>query len=160
MENNNYKATVNDTFEFEDLNDQNLDFIPTGQNSFHIIKGGKNYKAELVSANYAQKTIQIKINGNPYTVKLSDQYDQLVKKLGLSTNNTLKVKSINAPMPGLVLEIMAKAGQEICKGDPLLILEAMKMENVIKSPGDGKVKVVAVKKGAAVDKGQLLIELE
>ena len=62
-------------------------------------------------------------------------------------------------MPGLVLEIMVKAGDEVKKGDALLILEAMKMENVLKATGDGTVKSVSVSKGAPVDKGTILIEM-
>ena len=160
MKSNNYKAVVNESFEFENLSQASLDVIPDGENRFHILKNGKSYQAELLEADDRHKRMVLKINGNIYKVELSDQYDQLVKKLGLSANTNQKIKSINAPMPGLVLEITAKAGQEICKGDPLLILEAMKMENVIKSPGDGVIKEIAVEKGAAVEKGQLLIELE
>ena len=63
-------------------------------------------------------------------------------------------------MPGLVLEVAAEIGQEVKKGDPLLILEAMKMENVIKSMGEGKVKAIHIKQGEALEKGQLMIEME
>jgi biotin carboxyl carrier protein len=55
---------------------------------------------------------------------------------------------------------MAEVGQTVEKGTPLLILEAMKMENVIKALGEGIVKAIKVEKGQAVDKGQLLIEME
>jgi len=61
-------------------------------------------------------------------------------------------------MPGLVLNILVEEGQDIKKGDALIVLEAMKMENILKSPADGKVKKVSVKKGVAVEKGQILIE--
>ena len=63
-------------------------------------------------------------------------------------------------MPGLILEINVEVGQEVVENDPLLILEAMKMENSFVSPRDGKIKSIAVVKGQAVDKGQLLIEFE
>ena len=63
-------------------------------------------------------------------------------------------------MPGLVLNLLVEAGQLVSKGDPLLILEAMKMENVLKATGDGRVKSVHVQKSAAVVKGQLLLEME
>ena len=62
-------------------------------------------------------------------------------------------------MPGLVLKLMAKEGDEIKTGDSLLILEAMKMENVIKSRGEGKIKHIRVKERDAVEKNQVLIEL-
>jgi biotin carboxyl carrier protein len=63
-------------------------------------------------------------------------------------------------MPGLILRFEKNIGDEIKKGDSVLILEAMKMENILKSPGDGIVKNILVKQGQAVEKNQILIELE
>ena len=61
-------------------------------------------------------------------------------------------------MPGLIIDLKVKTGDTVKAGDSLLILEAMKMENMLKSPGDGVVKNVKVKKGDAVEKNQVLIE--
>ena len=61
-------------------------------------------------------------------------------------------------MPGMVLNILVTEGQDIKKGDPLIVLEAMKMENVLKSPTDGIVKKINVNKGIAVEKNQVLIQ--
>jgi biotin carboxyl carrier protein len=61
-------------------------------------------------------------------------------------------------MPGLVIDLKVKVGDTVKAGDPLLILEAMKMENILKSPGDGTIKNVKTKKGDSVEKGQVLIE--
>jgi biotin carboxyl carrier protein len=80
--------------------------------------------------------------------------------MGLSIASNQAADDVKAPMPGLVLDILVEAGQTIQKGDSLLILEAMKMENVLKATGDGTVKSVIVEKGNAVDKNQVLIELE
>ena len=60
-------------------------------------------------------------------------------------------------MPGLVLDILVKVGDEVKKGDPLMILEAMKMENILKSASDGVIKKINVEKKQAVEKGQVLI---
>ena len=73
---------------------------------------------------------------------------------------TQKVGDIKAPMPGLVIEVAVEIGQTVTKGDKVLILEAMKMENVIKAAGDGVVKAIHTTKGQPVEKGQLLIEME
>ena len=70
-----------------------------------------------------------------------------------------KVGDIKAPMPGMVLEVAVTVGQAVEKGDKVLILEAMKMENVIKAAGDGVVKAILVSKVTAVEKGQILIEM-
>ncbi len=160
MENNAFKAIVNEQFEFADLSKDELDIVTEGDGRFHILKNNIAYRAEVVDTNFDQKTFTIKINGSAYEVKLEDKYDQLVKKLGLSKQVHYKVKDIKAPMPGLVLNVNVEPGQAVQKGSALLILEAMKMENVIKSPGDGVVKSINVKQGEAVEKGYLLIEME
>jgi biotin carboxyl carrier protein len=63
-------------------------------------------------------------------------------------------------IPGTVIGIMIKEGQDIKKGDDLMILDAMKMQNKLKCNMDGKVKTIAVKKGNKVSKGTVLLELE
>lgn len=63
-------------------------------------------------------------------------------------------------MPGLILDILVEEGQEVNEEDQLVILEAMKMENVITSPRNGVIKKIGVSKGDAVDKKQMLIEFQ
>lgn len=137
-----------------------LDMIATGEREGHILKDEKSYHYEIISANYAEKSFRIRINGDLFTVQIDDRYDQLITHMGLSTEVVHKVKDIKAPMPGLVLDLLVAPGQTISAGEKILILEAMKMENVIKSPGDGVVKSVFVKKGDSVEKGFLMIEME
>jgi biotin carboxyl carrier protein len=78
----------------------------------------------------------------------------------MEASSTAKIRNVKAPMPGLVLRIEVQPGQEVEKDTPLLILEAMKMENVIKSPGSGRVKSIPVQQGIAVEKSAVLIEFE
>lgn len=157
-----FKAIVNEEQELQlDAEQmQALDFLALHNGDFHILADQKAYRAEVLSANCNTKTFQIKINGNTYNVELKDQYDQLVEQLGLSVVDQQIINDIAAPMPGLVLDIPIAVGDKVVKGDALLILEAMKMENVIKSPGEGVVKSIEVSKGATVDKGALMIVLE
>ncbi len=91
---------------------------------------------------------------------ISGALDELIKSMGIERGRTKVVNAIKAPMPGLILEINVSVGQEVKENDPLLILEAMKMENCFLSPRDGVIKSITVEKGNAVDKGQLLIEFE
>jgi acetyl/propionyl-CoA carboxylase alpha subunit len=65
-----------------------------------------------------------------------------------------------APMPGLISQIRVEPGQEVNAGDPLIVIEAMKMENVLKARGAGKVKSIAVAIGQSVEKGNTLVEFE
>lgn len=155
-----YKATVSEQFEFDTADLANLDIVAIDETHFHILKEGAAFRAEVVQKDFVNKKFTVKINGNSYDIQLADEYDQLVKKLGLTTAVVHKVKDLKAPMPGLVLSIPVEAGQTVHRGDALLILEAMKMENIIKSPGDGVVKAIHIKKGEAVDKGALLMEME
>lgn len=69
-------------------------------------------------------------------------------------------KTILSYIPGTVLDILIKAGQEVKIGDDLIIVDAMKMQNKIKCSMNGKVKSIAIKKGDKVSKGSLLIEME
>jgi biotin carboxyl carrier protein len=155
-----YNAQVNDAFEFKQLSIDELDIVPSGRGKFHILKDGRSFHAELLATNFITKQFTIRINGSDYQVNLEDHYDQLIKQLGLEVNIQHKIKDIKAPMPGLVLEIQVTEGQEVERGTPILILEAMKMENIIKSPGDGAVKKIVVEKGQAVEKGSVLVVFE
>jgi biotin carboxyl carrier protein len=127
---------------------------------YRFEKDGKKYTIEVVKRSLEDKTFTLKINGKKAQVVLSDKVDEMLKSLGFDMSKKKAVKEVKAPMPGLVLSISCADGEEVKTGDPLLILEAMKMENVIKSPGDGKVKRIAVNQGAAVDKNQVLIQFE
>jgi biotin carboxyl carrier protein len=155
-----YKAIVDEQFEFADLTAEGIDLIPTGEGRFHILAGQKAYQAVVESVDWDQRLLTILLNGKLFTVRLEDEYDQLIDQLGLKLASQHKTKEINAPMPGLVLKIEVKEGQEVKTGDLLVVLEAMKMENVIKAVADGKVKTIHTVVGDAVEKSQLLIEME
>jgi biotin carboxyl carrier protein len=80
--------------------------------------------------------------------------------MGLDLKANKKVEPVKAPMPGMVLKVLVRPGQQIEKGDGLLILEAMKMENVLKANGPATVKSIRVEERTAVEKGAVLIDLE
>lgn len=133
------------------------DMIEIKNGEFHIIKNDKSYTAEVVRANREEKTFVIKVNGNKYTLEVKDKFDELLQSMGMDNLASAKVNELKAPMPGLVLDILTPAGTEVKKGDPVIILEAMKMENMLKSPADGVVKKIHVEKRQAVEKNQVLV---
>jgi acetyl/propionyl-CoA carboxylase alpha subunit len=87
------------------------------------------------------------------------QLAQMRKAAGVRAGHALEA-SLKAPMPGLVLDIRVKPGQKVSKGEPLVIIEAMKMENIIKARGQATVKSVIASVGCSVEKGDLLLEFE
>ncbi|MCK0144755.1 acetyl-CoA carboxylase biotin carboxyl carrier protein subunit [Arenibacter sp. F26102] len=136
------------------------DIIATGTLQYHALQDNQSYIVNILNADFASKTMTVEVNGNSYEMTLADEYDQMVEKMGLLTAKTHKINSIKAPMPGLIIDIMATIGQKVEAGNPLIVLSAMKMENIITSTGEGIVKNIEVKVNDAVDKGQIIIEME
>ena len=137
-----------------------LDIVPIGNQQFHALRHNRSYKIKILNTDFAEKTMTLEVNGNSYAMVLADEYDQMVDKMGLLSTKTHKINNIKAPMPGLIIDVMAKVGQKVEAGTPLIVLSAMKMENIITSPGEGVVKNIEVNINDAVDKGQLIIEME
>ncbi len=160
------KVTVNGKNEFtvegNSLNGKPVDWdmIEIRGYTFHIISNNKSYNATLVSFNAEEKIMTLNVNGNDYEVSIKDKTDLLLQQLGINSKSSSSVQSIKAPMPGLIISVSVKAGDEVKKGDLLLILEAMKMENAIKSPRDGKIRQVNIELKQPVEKNQTLIEFE
>ena len=165
-----FKITVNDRFSFDIEQDKDqylvngkqiiFDLQTIDQNRVSIIHDNRSYLAEMVELNREEKTCAIKVNGTEYTLTIRDQYDELLHRLGMDKLIGSKIADLKAPMPGLVLNVLVKNGDSIKKGDNLLVLEAMKMENIIKSPADLHVKMIRIKSGDKVEKGQVLINFE
>jgi len=128
--------------------------------SFNLIKDHRCSNAKLLEANATAKRLTIEIDGETFDIEIKDELDQVLEQMGFGKASIKQVKEIKAPMPGLVLEIAVTDGQEVKEGDKLLILEAMKMENSIMIQTNAIIKKVLVAAGQAVDKGQVLVELE
>ena len=144
------------------LNDNLIesDIQKISEREFHVLRNNISYRVEILKANYEAKEFEIRINGNIHTLKAKDRMDLLLESLGMENASSTKVSDLKAPMPGLVLDILIEEGVITEKGTPLMILEAMKMENVLKATGEGKIKSISVKKGQNVEKGAVLIEFE
>ena len=152
------KAKVNNKFDFTiEGNEEGIDLIEIKNGLFHIIKDNKSYNAEVLKANKEEKSFVIRVNGNKYTVQIKDKYDDLLKELGIDTTSARKVKEMKAPMPGLVVDVRIQEGKEVKKGDALVVLQAMKMENILKSPADAVIKKIHVKKDDTIEKNQILV---
>lgn len=140
--------------------EQKFDIVNAGNGFFHVLHNQKSYKAYVLESDAASKSFKIKVNSNVYTVAVKDKYDELLHALGMDAMLSNKVNDLKAPMPGLVINVLVEEGAEIKKGDNLVVLEAMKMENILKATTDAKVKKIKVSKGARVEKNEVLIELQ
>ena len=165
-----WKVKVNETKEYEleskvnnwQINGKlkDIDLLDLGNGKYHLIHEGKSYNASLIELNKEEKKVTMKVNNHTYELELEDRFDQLLQQLGMDDLASAAVSLIKAPMPGLVLNVMVEVGQEVGKDESLLILEAMKMENVLKSPAEGKIKNISVNEKESVEKNQILIEFE
>jgi biotin carboxyl carrier protein len=137
-----------------------MDVLEISSGKSHWIHLDKSYNVEVVSVDSETKEVVVKVNGTVYQIALKDRYDDLLKSLGMEGVGTAKLKELKAPMPGMVLDILVNENDAVEKDTPLIILEAMKMENVIKSPAAGVVKRITAQKGIAVEKNSILIEFQ
>jgi len=157
-----FKINVNNKFNF-DIDEKDiteLDASKVSNTKFHVLHNNSSFKTEITEANFNSKSYKVKINNNNYNVNIINDLDLLIKGMGFELGSAKQIDSIKAPMPGLILDINVKIGQKINENDPLLILEAMKMENVLNAPRDGVIKSISANKGDSVEKNQLLIEFE
>ncbi len=137
----------------------------------------KNYKFKINGNTYhvaiheaAKNIVDLEVNGSSYQVELESEVKttktpalirtevrptQKVEPLSTSAS----VKKITAPLPGVIMKLVVKDGDEVKTGDPLLILEAMKMENTILAEASGKIQSIKVQAGSSVLQGDLLMEI-
>lgn len=157
-----FKIKVNNTYDIEltTADIDQADILKTSDSKYHVLSDEKSVEVEIVDSNFLDKIYKVKVNNNEYNILINNDLDILINEMGFSVSSSKHIDAIKAPMPGLILDINVDLGQEVQEDDPLLILEAMKMENVISSPRQGIIKSISAIKGDAVEKNQLLIEFE
>ena len=130
------------------------------RNYFVVSFNGKTFNGEVLDQNLEDHTLKLKLNHRVFEVKRKYALLDLISQMGLDKKKVKKLKELSSPMPGRVLKIMVKPGDQINIGDSLLSLEAMKIENILKSDGEGIVKEIFINEEQVVDKGEVLIEFE
>jgi acetyl/propionyl-CoA carboxylase alpha subunit len=131
-----------------------------GNNVYEIEKDDSKLILEVLKIDLTEKSITIRSNHRTHDLIFKDQLDLVLDKMGIKRTSELVNKNVKAPMPGKVLELLAKEGDTLSKGDNILILEAMKMENVIKAEVDCVIKKIHISSQQNVEKNQVLIELD
>lgn len=102
----------------------------------------------------------LRIDGRRYTVDALDERTRAIRDLSAAASGPVGPQPVKAPMPGLMVRIDVKVGDQVKAGQGVAAMEAMKMENELRAPADGKVKAVHTAVGQAVEKGALLVEFE
>lgn len=125
-----------------------------------VLYNGKSYTAIVENTDRKTKEVSLRVNGQMYKISIKEPIDQLLSNMGMDLKAMQKLEPVKAPMPGMVLKVLVTPGQQINKGDGLVILEAMKMENILKATAAATVKAIRVNERTAVEKGAILIELE
>ncbi|MBI1836961.1 MAG: biotin/lipoyl-binding protein [Flavobacteriia bacterium] len=127
---------------------------------FTLTFNGKDFFGEILEEKSEDHRLKIKINHRVFEVKKKGELDELIAALGLDVPKIRKLKELQAPMPGRIVNIAVNVGDELNVGDEILSLEAMKMENVLKAEGVGTVKAILIESNQVVEKGAVLIEFE
>lgn len=128
----------------------------TGHN-LHLIVNGRSYDLRVEEE---EGRLALTYVGNRYhCIVLDERLADLQRRAGLSDRPAGRTV-VKAPMPGLVVKVLIEAGAQVQKGDRLLVLEAMKMENDVKAPRAGRVSSLSVTAGQAVEGGRELAVIE
>lgn len=157
---NSYSVTKEDEKWLIDGNAADFDVQPQPNGLLSILYNGKSYTAMVEKVDRKAKELVLRIKGQSHMLQIKEPIDQLLASMGLDMAAMKKAEPVKAPMPGMILRVLVEPGQQINKGDGLLVLEAMKMENVLKAGTSATVKAIRVSERTAVEKGAILIELE
>lgn len=114
---------------------------------------------EVLAIDFDLKSMKIRNNHTIYELEFKNDLDLVLDKMGIKRSVETLNTDIKAPMPGKVIAILVSPNDQVKKGDGILILEAMKMENVLKASADCTIKTIHISTGVNVEKGQLLVEL-
>jgi len=153
--------------------------LDKSSDSLYVSHGGSRYRVD-VSKNQFKPYIHLLIDNRSYLLSTSVKGDLInvetlerayqfevigekkkeLERLGLRKKKAVRKKDIHAPMPGLIVQIQVETGQEVERGQGVVIIEAMKMENELKAAESGVVKEVLVGKGQKVDQNDILVVIE
>lgn len=137
----------------------NVDFLSvSGQPIYSLLVDGRSYQAHVYPGE--NDTLEVLMRGTLYSATIEDEREKRLRAAGRGGPAHTGEFHLRAPMPGLIVKVPVNEGDQVKKGDVLLILESMKMQNELRSPRDGKVTRVQVKAGDSVEQRQSMISVE
>jgi acetyl/propionyl-CoA carboxylase alpha subunit len=160
----NQEGTIINRFDDDEAGGvTHVDFAPvhsnpkTGEGLYSLIANGKSYELYVEPGEHG---LRIALRGNRFDINVLTEREWRLKKVAPRQSTHSGQLNIAAPMPGLVKGVLVEVGDIVSKGQRLVILEAMKMENDITSPAEGKVTRIDVEHGTIVEGGKVLISIE
>ncbi|MFY0525658.1 biotin/lipoyl-containing protein [Archangium gephyra] len=154
-----------------------VDIESAGENRFKLTHGGKTFIVDALTLDHG--AVSMLVDGTSYSVEFDEQGDEVqvsvrgqVNRIDVADERRLRLRAatagfsvegkqvISAPMPGKVVKVLVKVGDEVKEGQGLVVIEAMKMENELKSPKAGKVVELPAKEGTAVEINAKLVVVE
>ena len=128
----------------------------TGRNNYSLLIDNRSFEVDVDTT---EDDYRVLLDGRTYHISMSDERQVRVggRQSGIEVSGRQEVK---IPMPGKVVALLVNEGDTVAKGQGLVIVEAMKMENEVRAPGDGEVKEIRVNVGESVEAGQVLVIVE
>ena len=139
---------------------QSFRFLSRDKDYVSFIYKGKRHEAQILDSDDGVKNLKLVIDNRVINMTLKDELDLLIDQMGLSAVVDEHGGDIFSPMPGLVIKLLVEIGDEVKKGQAVIVLEAMKMENLLQATSDGVIKEIKTKEGNSVTKGDLLVVIE
>ena len=134
-----------------------LDLVPLSATTFSLLIDGQSH---YLSIQPDRKDLLVNLRQRTYRVRLRSKLDLTIERLGMQGGGRDSDGQVVAPIPGVITSVAVAEGDEVDKGDQLLVLEAMKMENELLAPFQGTVSTLYVAPGEAVIKGARLVDLK
>lgn len=147
----NNQVVVNDTVGA-------YDFQKNGEHSGYIRLGNRTFY--VYDIHVTESSVSFAIDGVHYDVPYKDEQALLLARMGFKSRSNSSHGGIKSPMPGKILAVKKQIGDTVASGETVIVLEAMKMENELKSHVNGVVSAVHVETGRSVEKNTLLLEIE
>ncbi|MDZ7607799.1 MAG: biotin/lipoyl-containing protein [Cyclobacteriaceae bacterium] len=162
-----YTATINENNKFSiQLKDQVVfvndlqhkpEITKVNESEFLVIMNKKPYYVSIIKRGKDSRSFQMLVNNRPVSVQIHHQSEAATSESSLSSAKRF-IEYLKAPMPGLIADVLVRDGEAVIDGQPLLILKAMKMENILRAPHDGTIRRVLVAYGQKINKDEPLIQ--
>lgn len=160
IDNQAFEITLDDDNSTASVNGREIPFELITQSNGRVLfrHGTKLHIVDNIEVN--KQKVSFSFDGTFIEAVVKDEQDLLLERLGFSADLPASVGRLEAPMPGKILELLVNEGDEVEEGQPVAILEAMKMENELKAPAGGTVEIVSAGVGDSVEKNQTILEIE